>query len=119
MSIKRGSIYLVDFGHKYQSELGKKRPALVIQTNYVNDNLDVAPYKSILVIPLTTDIKGGRFRHSVSARDRLDKDSELLINWMCTVDLARFIDEEPLTTLTQEELQLLKEKLNFFMGYLD
>jgi mRNA interferase MazF len=119
MKIKRGSIYLVDFGVKYQSELGKIRPAVVIQSDYVNNNLDVAPFKSVLVIPLSTDIKGGRFRLKIDARDELKKDSELLINWMCTIDLNRFKNDTPLTALTKDELSELKSKLDFFMGYMD
>ena len=119
MNIKRGEVYLVDFGKKYQSELGKVRPAMVLQSNYVNDNLEVAPFKSVLVIPLTTDIKGGRFRFRIEARDKLSKESELIINWMCTVDLARFKNAEALTVLSQEELSGLKQKLDFFMGYFD
>ena len=119
MKIKRGEIHLVDFGKKYQSELGKVRPAMVLQSDYVNDNLDVAKYKSVLVIPLTTDLKGGRFRFPVPARDRLERVSELIINWMCTIDLKRVLSEEALTTLTVQELTDLKVKLDFFMGYYD
>ena len=119
MNIKRGEIYLVDFGKKYQSEPGKIRPAMVLQTNYVNDNLDVTPFKSVLLIPLTTDLKGGRFRFKIGAREKLEKESELIINWMCTVDLKRVISKEALTVLTRNELTELKTKLDFFMGYLD
>ena len=119
MEIKRGNIYLVDFGKKYQSELGKVRPALVVQSNYINDNLDVATFKSVLVIPMTTDLKGGRFRVKLGKRDRLEKESELLVNWMCTVDLKRIQNPNELTTLTQEEWSELKTKLDFFMGYFD
>lgn len=119
MNIKRGEIYLVDFGKKYQSEPGKIRSAMVLQTNYVNDNLDVAPFKSVLLIPLTTDLKGGRFRFKIEAREKLEKESELIVNWMCTVDLNRFLDHKPLTILSQTELTQLKQKLDFFMGYFD
>lgn len=119
MSIKRGSIYLVDFGIKYQRELGKTRPALVIQSDFVNDNLDVASYKSALVIPLATDLRGGRFRYKIAARDQLEKESELILNWICTVDISRFNNQNALTTLEADELQKLKRKLDFFMGYFD
>ena len=119
MKIKRGQIYLVDFGKKYQSELGKVRPALIVQSDYVNDNIDVAPFKSVLVIPLTTDIKGGRFRLSIESREKLEKKSELIINWMCTVDIQRIVNKTVLTTLTKNEWELLKPKLDFFMGFLD
>ena len=119
MSIKRGEIHLVDFGKKYQSELGKIRPAMVLQSDHVNDNLDIAPFKSVLVVPLTTDIRGGRFRFRLQARDKLEKESELIINWMCTVDLKRVVSKEALTLLSQKEFSELKPKLDFFMGYFD
>lgn len=119
VEIKRGEVYLVDFGQKYQSELGKVRPAVVVQSNYINDNLDMAPYKSVLVIPLTTDLRGGRFRLEIKPRDRLEKKSELIVNWMCTVDLARVKEEKFLTILNKEELKELRQKLDFFMGYFD
>jgi len=119
VSIKRGEIHFVNFGKKYQSELGKVRPAMILQSNYVNDNLDIAPFKSVLVVPLTTDIRGGRFRFKLQAREKLEKESELIINWMCTVDLKRVISKEALTVLTKNELTELKSKLDFFMGYFD
>ena len=119
MNVKRGEIYLVDFGKKYQSELGKIRPAMVLQSNYVNDNLDVAQVKSILVIPMTTNLKGERFRFKVPIREKLEKESELIINLMCTVDFKRLVSTEPLTILSQKELRELKTKLDFFMGYFD
>ncbi|MBU1668672.1 type II toxin-antitoxin system PemK/MazF family toxin [bacterium] len=119
MKIKRGEIYLVNFGKKYQSELGKIRPVMVLQTDFVNDNLDIAPFKSVLVVPLTTDIKGGRFRFEIEPRDNLEKNSELIINWMCTVDLKRFVSDKPLARLSINELTELKGRLDFFMGYFD
>ena len=53
------------------------------------------------------------------AREKLEKESELIINWMCSVDFKRVISETPLTVLTQNELAELKPKLDFFMGYFD
>lgn len=117
--VKRGAIYLVDFGLKYQSELGKVRPALVIQSDMINKHLDEVEFKSVFVIPLTTDLKGGRFRKSISARDNLNRDSEVLINWACTIDLDRFKGNDILTTLDVDELREVKKKLDFFMGYMD
>jgi len=119
MNIKRGNIYLVDFGLKYQSELGKIRPALVWQSDYINDNLDIALFKSVIVIPLTTDVKGGKFRFNIYARDNLQNDSELILNWICSIDFNRFKSEDIITTLTHKELKNLKQKLDFVFGYMD
>jgi mRNA-degrading endonuclease toxin of MazEF toxin-antitoxin module len=120
MTPKRGGIYLVDFGQRYQAErsaLGKVRPALVWQSDLINANLDAAPYPSVIVIPCTSDLKGGRFRLRIPARDRLERQSELIVPWICSVDLSRFVEEEPLAFLTREEERELREKLEFVMRY--
>lgn len=85
----------------------------------INKHLDEVEFKSVFVIPLTTDLKGGRFRKSIPARDNLNRDSEVLINWACTIDLARFKSDDILTTLDADELKEVKKKLDFFMGYMD
>ncbi|WP_457608145.1 type II toxin-antitoxin system PemK/MazF family toxin [Nitratifractor sp.] len=120
MKPERGGIYLVDFGQRHQQErsaLGKIRPALVWQSDLINANLDAAPFSSVIVIPCTTDLRGGRFRLFLGARDRLERDSELIIPWICSVDLSRFVEDEALTRLRAEEAVELREKLDFVMGY--
>lgn len=119
MSVKRGNLYLIDFGSRYQSELGKIRPALIWQSDYINDHLDAAPHPSIIVIPTTTDLKGGRFRYLLPKRDRLEQDSELILNWLSAVDLSRLHEPNPLTALTSEEMHAIRQRIDFVMGYLD
>lgn len=41
-TIRRGEIYLVNFGKKYNSEFGKTRPALIIQNDIANRNIDLS-----------------------------------------------------------------------------
>ena len=119
LRIERGGIYLVDFGVKYQSELGKVRPALVWQSDMINEALDAAPFPSVIVIPCTTDLKGGRFRYPIGPRDNLHKPSELILQWICSLDLKRFRSDQPLTRLGAEELQAIRRRLDFVFGYLD
>ena len=38
--MRRGEIYLVDFAKRYNSEFGKIRPALIIQNDIANRNID-------------------------------------------------------------------------------
>ncbi len=40
--MKRAEVYLVNFGKKYNSEFGKVRPALIIQNDVANRNIDRA-----------------------------------------------------------------------------
>ena len=114
--MRRGEIYLVNFGKKYNSEFGKIRPALIIQNNIANRNIDKVAFKGVTVLPLTTNITGGSVRASIPARDKLQKESEICINEICTLDLSRIDLSNILTSLTEREQQEVDEKLNKHLG---
>ena len=114
--IKRGEIWLLNFGKKYHSEFGKVRPALVIQTDLINNILDKIVFKGVTVIPLTTNLTGGDLRVLISKRDKVEKDSEICINELCTVDISRFIGTEPLTVLNEEEIKEVDKKLKIHLS---
>jgi len=50
MPIKRGHLYIIDFNPRIKTKPGKLRPALVLQSDLVNE----AEYPSTIVIPTTT-----------------------------------------------------------------
>jgi mRNA interferase MazF len=50
MPIKRGHLYIIDFNPRIKTKPGKLRPALVFQSDLVNE----AGYPSTIVIPTTT-----------------------------------------------------------------
>ena len=112
----RGEIYLVNFGKKYNSEFGKVRPALIIQNNIANRNIDKVLFKGVTLIPLTTMISGGTLRVLISKRDALEKKSEICVNELCTLDQSRINLERQLTILTQEEMQEVELKLKAHLG---
>ena len=109
--MKRGEIYLVNFGKKYNSEFGKIRPALIIQNNVANRNIDKVEFKGVTVIPITTNLCGGNLRVKIQSRENLLQDSEVCINELCTLDLSRIDLDKKLTTLNSEELEEVKIKL--------
>ena len=114
--MKRGEIYLVNFGKKYNSEFGKVRPALIIQNDVANRVIDRVAFKGVTILPLTTRISGGSLRVTLEARDHLRQQSEICINEVCTLDLSRIDLSRPLTVLTPEELQEVEKKLCLHMG---
>jgi mRNA interferase MazF len=114
--MRRGDIYLVNFGKKYNSEFGKIRPALVIQNDIANRNIDKVFFKGVTVLPLSTKLSGGDLRVEVDRRDNLDRTSEICINELCTLDLSRIKIDEVLTVLSKEELKEVETKL---MRHLD
>ena len=109
--MRKGEIYLVNFGKKYNSEFGKIRPALIIQNDIANRNIDKVDFKGVSLIPLTTTISGGDLRVNIKTRDNLQKDSEICINELCTLDLSRIQLDNRLTVLTKDELKEVNAKL--------
>jgi len=114
--VKRGEIYLVNFGKKYNSEFGKVRPALIIQNDILNRNIDKVLFKGVTVIPLTTNVCGGDFRVFISKREHLQKDSEICINELCTLDISRIQLSQKLTFLSKNELDEVEKKLKYHLG---
>lgn len=109
--MRRGAIYLINFGKKYNSEFGKIRPALIIQNDVANRNIDKVEFKGVTVIPLTTNLCGGNLRVTIKARENLKQDSEVCINELCTLDLSRIDLSNKLTVLHDEELEEVGVKL--------
>jgi len=110
--VKRGEIYLVNFGKKYNSEFGKVRPALIIQNDVANRNIDKVEFKGVTVIPLSTNVFGGDLRVCIQKRDKLEKVCEVCVNELCTLDISRIYLDNRLTLLTKEELKEIDTKLS-------
>ena len=109
--MKRSEIYLVNFGKKYNSEFGKVRPAIIIQNDVANRNIDRVDFKGVTVMPMSTNLFGGDLRVQIQARDKLDQASEICINELCTLDMSRIYLDNLLTILTDEELKEVVLKL--------
>ena len=116
MIIKRGEIYLVNFGKKYNSEFGKVRPALIIQNDIANRNINKVEFKGVTVLPMSTKLYGGDLRVKIQKRDSLERNSEICINELCTLDLSRIYLDRLLTILTSEELKEVEFKLMKHLG---
>ncbi|MFK5937852.1 MAG: type II toxin-antitoxin system PemK/MazF family toxin [Sulfurimonas sp.] len=110
--MKRGEIYLVNFGKKYNSEFGKVRPAVIVQNDTANRNITKVEFKGVTVMPISTNIVGGDLRVNISKRDNLNKTSEICINELCTLDMSRIQLDNILTNLTKDEITELNMKLS-------
>ena len=111
--IRRGEIYLVRFNPKRGTEVGKTRPALVLQ----NDALNEVSHPTVIVLPLTTQLKEQRIlRYRVEKRDRLDKDSDVLCDQIRAIGIRRIVSE-PLTTLSEEEMWDVEERVKMVLDF--
>ena len=84
MEIRRGHVYIVDFNPRVKTKPGKRRPAIALQSDLVNQ----AGYLSTIVIPATTRLveEAGILRLRVrKSQGGLLRDSDLLLGQLIVV----------------------------------
>ncbi len=112
MAFRRGDIHLVKFEPVKGVEPGKIRPAIIFQSQEL---LDIE-YPTVIVIPLTTTLKGDYpLRLRISSREKLERESEAMIDQIRAVDILRIYPEK-IASLTTKELEYLEEALEFVVG---
>lgn len=86
----RGEIWLANLNPGKGTEPGKIRPVLIIQCQELLDVL----HPSTLIIPLTTNLidHAEPLRLRITARGKLAKDSDLLVDQMRAIDNKRLVD---------------------------
>jgi mRNA interferase MazF len=111
--IEHGAVWLADLNPRQGTEPGKTRPVLIIQNQALLD----ADHPSTLVIPLTTRLieDTAPLRLRLNARDRLKRDSDLLIDQIRAIDNQR-LAEGPLTLLSAEEMSRIYQAILEVMG---
>ena len=111
--LEHGAVWLADLNPRRGTEPGKTRPVLIIQNQALLD----AGHPSTLVIPLTTRLieNAAPLRLRLSARDRLDRDSDLLIDQIRAIDNQRLVTG-PLTLLGAEEMSRIYPAILEVMG---
>jgi len=111
--IEHGAVWLADLDPRQGSEPGKTRPVLIIQNQALLD----ADHPSILVIPLTTRLieDAAPLRLRLNARDRLERDFDLLVDQICAIDNRRLVTG-PLTLLSAEEMSRIYPAILEVMG---
>lgn len=96
-----GEVWLANLNPGKGTEPGKVRPVLLLQNPALLD----AEHPSTLVIPLTTNLiaDADPLRIRVPAQDRLERESDLLVDQLRAIDNRRLIDG-PLTRLGAREM---------------
>ena len=113
MPIKRGHVYVVDFNPRVRTKPGKLRPALVIQSNLVNE----ADYPSTIVIPTTTKLveDPGILRFRLRKGDGgLDRDSDLLLGQLIAVANESFGKE--IGSLPERLLEEIERRVRILLA---
>ncbi len=115
MHIEKGEIYLANLGDKKSNDIGKIRPVLIFQNNFLNRMIDDSCYKDVVVIPLSSKIVDNDFSFFIKKRDLLEKDSIILCNAIKMIDANRLdIENGVLTKLSVDETRSI-EKILYYL----
>ncbi|MFZ2889647.1 type II toxin-antitoxin system PemK/MazF family toxin [Sulfuricurvum sp.] len=113
MMVCKGEIWLVNLNpQKKSNEIGKTRPAVVIQ----NDLLNQSDYATVIVLPMTTvlidDAEPLRFR--VKKRASLEVDSDILVAHARAVDKERLLQKlGELSSMEMEQIRIMFNEVIF------
>ncbi len=111
MGLIRGGIYLAKLSPAKGVEPGKTRPVVIVQRQEILDK-----YPTVLVAPLTSNLKGKYpMRLFIKARERLERDSAIMVDQMRAIDVSRLIPDR-IASLTVEEMGKLEKAICFFIG---
>jgi len=72
-NIKKGEIYLANLGNKNRLDIGKIRPVVVFQNNFLNRMLSDSEFKDVVILPLSSKIRENDFTYFIKKRDNLEK----------------------------------------------
>lgn len=111
--IERGTIWLANLNPQKGTEPGKTRPVLIFQDQALLD----AGHPSTIIIPLTTSLVDDAepLRVRVTAREKLARNSDLLIDQIRAIDNRR-LTSGPLATLDQDLMLKIDRAVLEVMG---
>ena len=115
LKLQRGQVWQVDFEPQtHKQEPGKRgRPALIIQTNILND----ADHATTIIIPCTTqtyrDGQGDGFplRVAIGKLGKLPEDTDLLVDQIRTISNQRLMGSKPIAELSRTQMKRVEDAL--------
>ncbi|MGQ0511970.1 MAG: type II toxin-antitoxin system PemK/MazF family toxin [Betaproteobacteria bacterium] len=111
--MKRGEVWIGNLNPNRGAEVGKVRPVLIVQSDFLTD----AGSETIVVLPMTTQLRPSRepLRVAIPARGRLRQTCHVAPEQPRTLDRQRLKDG-PLTTLTQDEMTQVERVMRAVLG---
>jgi mRNA interferase MazF len=113
MEVRRGHVYIVDFNPRVKTKPGKLRPAVVLQSDHVNQ----AGYPSTIVVPATTRLveAAGLLRlRAAQGQSGLVQDSDLLVGQLIAVANESFRRE--VGVLPDDLMTELERRVRIILG---
>ncbi len=118
IKVLRGQIWEVDLDpQSHKEEPGKRnRPALVIQTDLLNN----AGHQTTIVVVGTTQVRRDQdyfpLRIALVNQPGLPQETDLLIDQIRAISNKRFMGAQPIATLGTNHLKRVEEALKLLVG---
>jgi mRNA interferase MazF len=111
--MRRGEVWLGNLNPNRGQEIGKIRPVLILQADF----LLAAGEPTVIVLPLTTQVRKSKepLHVTVAARDRLRQTCQVMPEQPRTLDRRRLLDG-PLTRLTRDEMSAVEKSFGMVTG---
>jgi mRNA interferase MazF len=118
--LQRGQVWEVDFEPQtHKQEPGKRgRPALITQTNILND----VGHATTIVIPCTTQVyrdgqgDGYPLRIALGKLGKLGFETDVLVDQIRAISNQRLMGSKPLAELTRAHVKRVEEALKILTG---
>ncbi len=115
--IRKGDLYLADLSGKVEHNIGKKRPVIVFQNDFLNRAVLEETYRDLIVIPLSTQIIPSSYRLPLPPRAKLEKESDAVCLALCSIDVNTLdLQTGLLGRLTLEEIHTVEGILRSIFG---
>lgn len=113
--MRRGEIWIGNLNPNRGSEIGKIRPVLILQADFLIEQGE----PTIVVLPLTTRVRKSKepLHVTIPARDRLRQTCQVMPEQPRTLDRTRLADG-PLTKLTPQEMRAVEASFKAVTGLL-
>lgn len=113
--MRRGEIWVGNLNPNRGTEVGKIRPVLILQADFLIEQGE----PTIIVLPLTTQVRKSKepLHVTVPARDRLLQTCQVMPEQPRTLDRTRLADG-PLTKLSPEEMRAVEASFRAVTGLL-
>jgi len=111
--MRRGEIWLGNLNPNRGAEIGKVRPVLIMQADF----LIAQGEPTIVVLPLTTQVRPAKepLHVTIPQRDDLEQPCQVMTEQPRTLDRQRLI-KGPLTRLTPDEMQRVERSFKAVVG---
>jgi mRNA interferase MazF len=112
--MRRGEIWIARLDPARGAEVGKTRPVLVVEADFLLQQGEA----TVIVLPLTSQVRKSKepLHVTIPARDKLRVDSQVMPEHPRSIDRRRLV-QGPLTALQPAELAAVERNLLAVMGF--